>query len=54
MEVYTNRDTEHEGPQWWAELMDGERAVYITTWYNTEDEALASLENWMERNNVRT
>jgi hypothetical protein len=47
MEIYTNLDSEHEGPQWWAEVVnDKEETIYSTTWFHTEQEAIQEAEKW--------
>lgn len=49
MEIYTSKDSVHEGPQWWAEVVENEKTIYATTWYEHEVEALNDVENWLAR-----
>lgn len=47
MEIELNFDNHHEGPKWWAEVVDkDDNILYYTTWYNTKKEAKEDAEQW--------
>lgn len=55
-EIALSRDNTHDGPQWWAEVLEltvpgtgveDAEPIYATTWYATQQEAQQDAQDWL-------